>query len=97
MGEIESQRLRWLRLEVLLQGKEPCQVYAWDGRGRAVGVERAAPADPASDADSRGLELGIWIDWIGCKHCFFGCASQPFSWLTAHAVKSPEITHKACA
>lgn len=27
---------------------------AWDGRGKAVGAERAAPADPASDAELEG-------------------------------------------
>lgn len=44
----------------------------------------------------RGLAFGIWIGWIGHNHNLFGCASSPFSWLTAHAVKFPQITHQAC-
>lgn len=63
--EVGSQGLRGLRSEAVLQGTEPCRVYAWSGRQRRVGVEGSVLADPARDAAGGGTRTWNldWLDW----------------------------------
>lgn len=62
-------------------------------------LERGAtPADPASDAERDGTCLSLESGLIGLDTTTIFLDGLPhcFSWLTAHAVKSPQITHAAC-